>query len=68
MNVQEYIELMKVYPDAERVWRDRMFELKTDQLIDEMVKNMDVKLFHGVLLNIQKEVEESRTEEGETND
>ena len=68
MNVQEYTALMKVYPDAERVWRDRMFELKTDQLIDEMVKNMDVKLFHGVLLNIQKEVEESRTEEGETND
>ena len=68
MNVKEYVTLMQVYPDAERVWRDRMFELKTDQLIDEMVKNMDAKLFHGVLLNIQKEVDESRAEEGETND
>lgn len=68
MTEKEYVALIKVYPDAERVWRDRMFELKTDQLIDEMVKNVDFKLFHGVLLNIQKEVDESRAEEGETND
>ena len=68
MKEKEYVELLRVYPDAERVWRDRMFELRTDQLLDEMVKNMDVKLFHGVLLNIQKEVNESRAEEGETND
>ena len=68
MTEKEYVILQQVYPDAERVWRDRMFELRTDQLLDEMVKNMDVKLFHGVLLNIQKEVDESRAEEGETND
>ena len=41
MTEKEYVTLIKVYPDAERVWRDRMFELKTDQLIDEMVKNVD---------------------------
>tara|TARA_R110000824_G_scaffold61410_2_gene163320 strand:+ start:3740 stop:3946 length:207 start_codon:yes stop_codon:yes gene_type:complete len=68
MTEKEFVLLQQVFPDAERVWRDRMFELKTDQLLDEMVNNMDTKLFHGVLLNIQKEVEESRTEEGETND
>ena len=68
MKEKEYVELLRGYPDAERVWRDRMFELRTDQLLDEMVKNMDVKLFHGVLLNIQEEINESRAEEGETND
>ena len=68
MTEKEYVELSRVYPDAERVWRDRMFELRTDQLLDEMVKNMDVKLFHGGLLNIQEEINESRAEEGETND
>ena len=68
MKEKEYVELLRVYPDAERVWRDRMFELRTDQLLDEMVKNMDVKLLHGVLLNIQEEINESRAEEGETND
>ena len=68
MKEKEYVELLRVYPDAEGVWRDGMFELRTYQLLDEMVKNMDVKLFQGVLLNIQEEINESRAEEGETND
>tara|TARA_R100000656_G_C3936881_1_gene125951 strand:+ start:354 stop:560 length:207 start_codon:yes stop_codon:yes gene_type:complete len=68
MTEVEYVALQQAFPDADRVWRDRMFDLDKDKLLNVMVQNMEPKMLHGIFLNVQKDIDESRAEEGETND
>lgn len=68
MTEKEYVALQQAFPDADRVWRDRMFDLRAYQLLDELIKHMEPKMLHGIFVNIQRDVDESRAEEGETND
>ena len=68
MTEKEYVALQQAFPDADRVWRDRMFDLRTYQLLDELIKHMEPKMLQGIFVNIQRDVDESREEEGETND
>lgn len=65
MNNDQYKTIKDQYPDALRVWYDRMFDLGTERLIETLLAQSDATSFMSVLRQIDVELQESRQEEGE---
>lgn len=65
MNNDQYKTIKDQYPDALRVWYDRMFDLDKKRLIETLLTQSDATSFMSLLRQIDVEIQESRQGEGE---
>tara|TARA_R110000803_G_scaffold38467_4_gene83227 strand:+ start:3045 stop:3254 length:210 start_codon:yes stop_codon:yes gene_type:complete len=68
MNTDDFKAIQASNPDAVRVWYGRMLDLNKGQLLETLIIHMDREFFSGLVLQINRDIEDSRTEEGVDDD